>query len=224
LLPDVGVVLDAGTGMSRLGRYLRTKHLDIFLSHAHLDHVAGLTYLINIVPPEVARNTTVRGEPDKLAAVRAHLFAELIFPVVPSFRFEPLGQHHALQGGGTLTHFALKHPGGSIGFRLDWPEHSMAYVTDTVADPQADYVNQLRGVDLLVHEAYFADEAGNLPVITGHSCLMTAVQVAAAASVGRLVLVHIDPRVEPDAAFDMSEARQVFPKTDVGFDGLEIDF
>ena len=45
-IPSCGVVLDAGTGMYRLGRYLKTDELDIFLTHAHLDHVIGLSYLI----------------------------------------------------------------------------------------------------------------------------------------------------------------------------------
>jgi hypothetical protein len=85
LLPESGIVLDAGTGMSRIADYRRTERLDIFLSHAHLDHIAGLTYLINVLPPEVVRNTIVRGEAAKLRAVREHLFAELVFPVAPVF-------------------------------------------------------------------------------------------------------------------------------------------
>ncbi|HOT62947.1 MAG TPA: hypothetical protein PLU93_08795, partial [Treponemataceae bacterium] len=44
-----------------------------------------------------------------------------------------------LPAGGQLTHFPLAHQGGSRGFRLDWPGHSMAYVTDTTATPDADY-------------------------------------------------------------------------------------
>jgi ribonuclease Z len=100
----------------------------------------------------------------------------------------------------------------------------MAYVTDTVADPKAEYVNHIRDVDLLVHEAYFADEAGDLPTITGHSSLMAAVEVAAAAGARRLVLVHLDPRIEVDDAFNLREARQVFSECDVGFDGMELEF
>ena len=224
ILPECGVVLDAGSGMCRLGEYLQTDRLDVFLSHAHLDHVAGLTYLINVVPAEVAANTTVLGESAKLAAVRDHLFADLIFPVAPPFRFEPLGECFPLPGSGTLTHFPLKHPGGSIGFRLDWPDHSLAYVTDTTAAADAPYVDRIRGVDLLIHEAYFASETESLPEVTGHSCLTTVTKVAAAADVGRLVLVHIDPQIDADTKFDIDAARRVFRNTEVGADRAELEF
>jgi ribonuclease BN (tRNA processing enzyme) len=224
LLPEIGVVLDAGTGMGRLGGHLRTDRLDIFLSHAHLDHVAGLTYLINILPADVVRNTTVHGEAEKLAAIREHVFAELIFPVPPTFRFEPLEGTCSLPRGGSLSYFELKHPGGSIGFRLDWPDRSMAYVTDTVADTDADYVDQIRGVDLLIHEAYFADDTGDLPQITGHSSLNAVVEVAAVARVGRLVLVHIDPTLQNNPPFDLAPAQRIFPNMEFGFDGLELAF
>ena len=85
MLPDAGVVLDAGTGLFRLGNYLATDRLDIFLTHAHLDHVVGLTYLLDVLPPDVLARTQVFGEPSKLAAIDAHLFANEIFPVRPAF-------------------------------------------------------------------------------------------------------------------------------------------
>ena len=39
MLPEIGVVLDAGTAMFRVRDRLCTKTLDIFLTHAHLDHI-----------------------------------------------------------------------------------------------------------------------------------------------------------------------------------------
>ena len=48
LLPELGIVLDAGTGMFRLRERLATTQLDIYLTHAHLDHVAGLTFLLDV--------------------------------------------------------------------------------------------------------------------------------------------------------------------------------
>ncbi len=46
MLPELGIVLDAGTGMFRVHDHLQTDTLDIFLSHAHLDHILGLTFLV----------------------------------------------------------------------------------------------------------------------------------------------------------------------------------
>jgi ribonuclease BN (tRNA processing enzyme) len=224
MLPELGVVLDAGSGICRIAEYVQTERLEIFLSHAHLDHVAGLTYLVNILPREVLEKTHVRGGAAKLAAVREHLFAELIFPVAPRFRFAPLAGPCALPGGGTLTHFPLQHPGGSLGFRLDWPRRSLAYITDTTASVDADYIDQIRGVDLLVHEAYFAENRDNLPAVTGHSELLSVAEVASAAEVGRLILVHMDPQVDAESAFDLAAARRVFARTELGVDRMELEF
>lgn len=223
LLPESGVVLDAGTGMCCLGEYLSTDRLDIFLTHAHLDHIAGLTYLVNLVPADVLARTTVHGEAAKLVAVREHLFAELIFPVKPTFNFAPLAGPCPLPNGGTLTYFPLQHPGGTIGYRLDWPGRSMAYVTDTTAAAGADYIAHIRGVDLLVHEANFPADVDSMPAITGHSWLQPVAEVAAAAKVGRLVLVHADPLID-DNTFDLAAARSLFNNLNFGTDGMELDF
>jgi ribonuclease BN (tRNA processing enzyme) len=223
-LPEVGIVLDAGSGMCRIGRYLETDRLDVFLTHAHLDHIAGLTYLLNVVPRDVVERTIVRGEAAKLAAIQQHLFAQEIFPIPPPFRFEPLTGGCQLPHGGILKSFPLEHPGGSLGFRLDWPGHSMAYVTDTVADTGADYVNIIRGVDLLVHEAYFANDAKDLQRKTGHSSLRSAAAIAAAAHVGQLVLVHVDPQIEDDRAFDLQSARAIYVNSELGVDEMELRF
>lgn len=224
MLPEIGLVLDAGSGLFRLRDYLATDHLDIFLSHVHLDHVVGLTYLLDVVPAHVLGRSTVYVEADKIAAVRDHLFAEALFPVPPPFELQPLGDKHALPDAGTLTHFPLKHPGGVRGFRLDWPDRSMAYVTDTTAAADAGYVQQIHGVDLLVHEAYFADDHGDLPAITGHSSLTKVAEVAAAAEVGLLVLVHIHPRLERDDDLDLGNARRVFEHMVIGVDQMEVEF
>lgn len=225
MLPDLGVILDAGSGLFRLPDFLKTDALDIFLSHAHLDHVVGLTYLVNIVPHEVARHTTVHGESAKLAAIQEHLFASLLFPVKPPLRFQPLVQSVPLPQNGILTSFPLSHPGGSIGYRLDWPGHSLAYITDTTAAIDAPYVGFIHGVDVLVHEAYFPENVAGLPDLTGHSWLKAVAEVAGAAHVGRLVLVHIDPQLEEDVAYDLGAAQRVAScRVDMGTDLMELEF
>lgn len=222
MLPELGVVLDAGTGLYRVRRRLVTDHLDIFLTHAHLDHTIGLTFLFDVLHEKnvVAR---VHGEPAKLAAIRDHLFAPELFPVLPPLEFVPLlpevklGDHHL------LTWFPLSHPGGSIGFRIDGPEGSLAYVTDTTADPKADYVKKIQGVDVLVHECYFDDGQEPLAELTGHSCLTPVAEVAKAAEVGRLILVHVNPFDDYIRCLSLNDAKNIFRAMVLAEDGMEVD-
>ncbi len=224
VVPEAGLVFDAGTAMYRLGRYLRTSDLDIFLTHAHLDHVIGLTFLLELMHAHRLGRVTVHGDPRKLAAIDEHLFSEVLFPVRPGFEMRPLAREVKLPGGGLLVHFPLKHQGGSIGYRVDWPGHSMAYVTDTTASPDAAYVEHLRGVDLLLHECYFADEDADWAATTGHSHTTPVAQVAEAAGVGRLVLVHLNPASTDDDPIGLEVARAIFPRTELGEDLMEIEF
>jgi ribonuclease Z len=224
MLPAAGVILDAGSAMYRVRDYLATDQLSIYVTHAHLDHVVGLTYLLDVLSPTQLAATTVFGEPEKLATIRDHLFATGLFPVAPPFRLQPIAADSPLAGGGRLNHFPLKHPGGSLGFRLDWPNRSLAYVTDTTADPNADYVEHIRGVDLLIHEAFLESDEDDMSDTIGHSCVDNVAQVAARAGVGRLVLVHMSPRLLNDADFDLAAAQKIFPNTQLGHDKLELEF
>ncbi len=224
LIPECGVMLDAGTAVYRAGRYVETPELDIFLTHAHLDHVVGLTYLFSVVRAHPLREVRVHAAPEKLAALEAHLFAPAIFPARPPCQFVPLEHEVTLEGGGKLTHFPLRHQGGSMGFRLDWPGHSMAYVTDTTADPEAAYVRNLRGVDLLVHECYFPDARADWARQTGHSHATPVAQVARQAGVKRLVLVHTDPVAEEEDPVGLDAVRAIFPHTELGYDLLTVEF
>jgi ribonuclease Z len=224
LLPECGVMLDAGTAVYRAAEYLATEELDVFLTHAHLDHVVGLTYLFSVKHLHPLRRITVYGRADDLKAVEEHLFAEALFPVRPPFEFRPLEEGAVLAGGGRLTHFSLEHQGGSIGLRLDWPGHSMAYVTDTTADASAAYVERIGGVDLLVHECYFADAQAEWAGKVGHSHTTAVAQVARAAGVKRLALVHFNPLSTADDPIGVDAARAIFPNTILGEDRMELEF
>jgi hypothetical protein len=85
-----------------------------------------------------------------LAAIQTHVFHESIFPVMPPIEWCPLDESNRratrpqLGSACKLTWFELEHPGGSTGFRLDWPDRSLAYITDTIARDHSPYVDQLR--------------------------------------------------------------------------------
>ncbi|MEZ5072468.1 MAG: ribonuclease Z [Bacteroidales bacterium] len=96
---------------------------------------------------------------------------------------------------------------------------SYAYISDTAHMP--GLAEELKGVDLLYHEATFMDKDSRLAAETGHSTASQAASLARDAGAGRLLLGHFSSRYR-DLSGMAEEARSVFPATDLVTDG-EVD-
>lgn len=220
MLPDLGVMIDAGTAAFRAHEHVQSNRLDVFLSHAHLDHIVGLTYLLGLEHKGTPVRTRVHAKPQVLSAVQEHLLAPALFPVSPVSEFIELSDRCSLEAGGELSCFPLEHPGGSHGFRIEAGGKSLAYTSDTTRlSPES--IEAIRGVDLLIHEAYFVEAQRELAELTGHSTASDAAHAAVEAGASRLVMVHRDPRSD-DASAALAEAQAIFPAAEFGSDGDEI--
>jgi ribonuclease Z len=89
--------------------------------------------------------------------------------------------------------------------------------------PCASTVEHSRGADLLIHEATFGDEEAERAVETGHSTAREAAGVARDAGARKLLITHFSARYSRDASSLDREAKEVFPATIVGRDGMEIE-
>ena len=218
---DHAFVLDAGTGFFRLMNRQLPKNLHIFLSHAHLDHVSGLTYLHNLL---YNRETTVTlyATRETLEVVRHSLFDSPLFPlplrcptreIVPGEPFEA--------DGARVNTFMLTHPGGSLAYRFDWPDRSLAYVTDTAGDGK--YIDFISGVDLLIHERNFSDDLHEIADASGHCTSEAVVRVAKAAQVRQLALTHFNPLTENEPLEEDALTAQL-PGVISARDGLVVEF
>lgn len=194
-IPEVALMFDAGTGLYRAMPLIVKGELDVLISHAHLDHVNGLTFFLDIVALTQLKKIRVYGESAKLDAIKEHLFAELLFPILPPIEWLPLEEHDPkkLVGGGKLSWIHLEHPGGSVGYRIDWPKLSVAYITDTTSLPDSPYWKMVHGVDWLIHECNFTDSQQEFARLTGHSWSSAVLEHASKANVKRLILTHISP-------------------------------
>lgn len=188
-------MLDAGSGLFRVEPLLESEEISVVLSHAHLDHVFGLTFFLDFVAVTPLQKIHVYGERNKLEAVRKHLFSELLFPVLPPIvwhSIEDLGRSFRI-GNVECRWFSMDHPGGSVGYRFDWQNLSLAYITDTTAARHAPYWREIQGVDWLIHECNFTDQWIDLAIKTGHSWTSAVLECAAQAHIQRLILTHINP-------------------------------
>lgn len=226
-LPESGIVLDAGTGMFRLPPLIQTDTLDILLSHTHLDHVVGLTFLLGIVYQRPVERVRVWGESEKLAAVQKLLANEYIFPAPIPVTWHSIdenhktGEHPSLDIGGVqVTWRQQMHPGGSVAYRIDWPvattgneqtmrRRSLVYATDTTGATDLAMLQWMHGADLLLHECNFHDTQRDWAVKTGHCYPDRVAEISTAVDARRVLLTHISP-IDP-ITIDEHDSRFTMP-------------
>lgn len=94
---------------------------------------------------------------------------------------------------------------------------SYAYCSDTIFLPSI--VEQIRGVDLLFHEATFADEDTPRAKETFHTTAAQAAEIAREAGVKKLLIGHFSARYE-DESILLEEASAIFPNTQLAKETL----
>ena len=217
------LVLDAGTGIQRLitepALLEGVSAIDVAVSHFHLDHVVGLSYLSG-VGQDIA--VTVRGPGAWLyGRTSSDIIDDLVRPPYqpatlsrPGLKIRDLDEAGFSWGAHRLhVRHQPTHTAPSVAFRLD---DSFAYCTDTAYDEgNADFAS---GCSVLFHEAWSVD-AGSEP---GHSSAFDAASVACLADVERLMLVHLPPT--RDAGSICRAARTIFARTTLANDGEIIEF
>ncbi|MBK5226442.1 MAG: MBL fold metallo-hydrolase [Thermoleophilia bacterium] len=235
-LPDALFIFDAGTGLSRLleerfrPEYEAAREVHLFLSHYHLDHIAGLVYL-----PAMFKGRTVHlhapaaqitGEdPREIISniIRKPYNPQALDDLPLDLIIEPLAEGEHAIGGASVQVRKQIHADPSVAFRVnDW----LVFATDTADDPGT--ATFARGARLLVHEAWIdgieeqdpATEQIAREAYVAHTSARQAAARAAEAEVDELVLCHLNP-LRGDAYHErmLASAREIFPGTRILEDG-----
>ncbi len=93
---------------------------------------------------------------------------------------------------------------------------SYAYCSDTNRSPQV--ARRVEGVDMLYHEATYANPERKIARERGHATAAEAAEIARTAGVKRLLIGHFSSRYK-DATPLLEEARTIFPETEIAEEG-----
>ena len=99
------------------------------------------------------------------------------------------------------------------------PARSFAYCSDTVFRPEI--AEMMKGVDLLYHEATFAESEKQLCSKVYHSTAKQAAEIARLAGAKQLMLGHYSSRYD-DESILLQEASEVFENTILAKEGLVV--
>lgn len=236
---DQRIVLDAGTGLRRLGNQLLGKgpvDATVLLSHVHWDHIQGIPFFAPLyVPGSKLRFVSGQGERPLREALHAQM-KKPHFPVdlqdLPShLAFDDHRDKTRIQiGEVTVTMAKANHPDAVFAYRLEHGGRSIVYATDTEHYSCVDQrlVTLARDADVLIYDAQYlpeeyAGKTGPTRVGWGHSTWDAAAELARAAGVGQLVLFHHDPtRTDEGVAAIEAMARGAFANTVAAREGLEL--
>ncbi|MGC4087994.1 MAG: MBL fold metallo-hydrolase [Polyangiaceae bacterium] len=230
------LVLDAGTGLRALGDELMARgerRTELLLSHLHWDHIQGLPFFVPLYVP--GTELTILGPAWGEGGLEGALKRQMAAPGFP-VEFADVGasvgsielrhRSRVQHGDVTITCAKLNHPGGVLGYRIDYAGRSLVYATDTehfeCIDPALRELS--RGADLLIYDAQYTPEEYPSKLGWGHSTFEAACELARQAQVGHLALFHHDPRRDDAAVAVIEErARECFGKSVAAREGLQIE-
>jgi len=233
------VILDAGSGLSEFGTATAAEpgpvSIDLLLSHTHYDHICGLPFYAPLFQP----GNEIRiwsGRLNLATPAAATLRTSMSPPLMPDLASEiqarvdhrqfEAGSTLDLGGGVTARTAMLRHPGGSVGYRLEWSGRAMVYATDTAhGEPAADAALRelCRGAGLLIYDAMLTDDEFASRSTWGHSTWREGVRLADACGVRQLALFHHAPSRDDKALSALAaEAAAIRPGTIAAREGLEL--
>lgn len=214
-------IFDAGSGIKELSNHLMSLrqriNAHVFISHPHWDHINALPFFVPLYIP--GNSFEICGASHGDLGMQELISAQMngvYFPITihefgSSVHFRDLGEGKTTFGEITVSTMLLSHPGNCLGYRVDYNDKAICYVTDNElflpGTPEySDYYEQhlidfCRGADILITDTTYNDEAYKSKVGWGHSSVGQAANFAHRAEVKELHLFHHDPD-ETDADID----------------------
>lgn len=163
-LIDGDVLVDAGTGVGDLSLEQMRGIRDVFLTHSHLDHIAALPLMVDAVASQVAEPIRVHALPGTIAALKAHIFNNVIWPDfsrIPtpespfvSFHEVHVGQSLALHGK-VVEVLPAVHTVPACGYAVSAGAGCWVFTGDTERNPAFwTRINQLDVAALVIETAF----------------------------------------------------------------------
>lgn len=193
---EYDILFDAGNGIAKADRYIKQdKPSFLFLSHMHIDHIAGLHTLCKF---RFKKNLTVFTQ----EGTRGYLETFVNEPYTVPFPALPFrNEVRELLAGTynvpfTVTCLPLVHPVPCFGYRVELDGKVLAYCTDTGVCDNA--IALARNADLLITECGL--KPGESSPDWPHLNPENAIAIAKEAGAKRLALMHFGAEVYKTAA------------------------
>lgn len=209
------IIIDAGTGIRRLGNKLVSEdsyEYDMIFTHAHWDHLMGFPFFKPLYFGQT--NIHMQGCPFAQKFVETMLNKVMAPPNFPiqyndikaNISFTPDCPMLLEIGSISIHPIPLSHPNQGNGYKFIEGDTSFVFLTDNELDfihPGGcsfdAYRTFSKGADLLIHDGEFTEHEYKSTKKWGHSKFSTALELAIQADVKRFGLFHLNQDRSDDA-------------------------
>lgn len=207
-------IFDAGTGIKELSDHLSFKKISpiearIFISHPHWDHINALPFFAPLYSSGNEFEIYAPAHSD--FTMRQLIFGQMDgvhFPIkIKEFSarvsYRDLMEEEFQINEVSIKTMLLNHPGLCLGYRVQYKDRSICYITDNELYPKSSrfynekYIKKLiafaKNTDALITDSTYNDQEYEGKISYGHSSVGEVVDFAHRAGVKKLFLFHHDP-------------------------------
>lgn len=206
-LLDDDILIDAGSGVTRLSLEEMRAIDHVFVTHTHMDHILSIPLMLDSVAGERKAPLIVHAMPEAVEVLRGHVFNWLIWPdftqipepAMPFMKYAKLGMGKSTRlGGREITVIPANHGRPAVGYLIRSAAGSLIFSGDTCSHEALwEIANNTPDLKHLVVEASFPNELQGLADLSSHYCPATLLPDLAKLRPGIQVwITHLKPGQE----------------------------
>lgn len=204
---DDDVLLDAGTGLTQLNVDELACIDHVFVTHCHLDHVAGLPLLLDAIAGKKKTPVTVHASSKVIASLKTHLFNWILWPdfaTIPSAE-TPMLRWEAIEAGEEVTingrkiaAYPVNHTVGSLAYAVRKQKKGFLFTGDMCTTPELwTTVTRENNLSKIIVDCSFPNEESDLATKSMHFCPQSLVEdVKAVSDHVEFLIYHLKPGQE----------------------------
>jgi phosphoribosyl 1,2-cyclic phosphodiesterase len=202
------IIVDAGTGIRRLGNKLieeqRYKY-NFILTHAHWDHLMGFPFFKPLYSKKaelIVHSCSLQNQLTE--TILSRLLTPPNFPIRYADLTAKINYLEACPaefeiGSVTVAPIPISHPNSGSGYKFTEDDKSFVFLTDNELGfvhpgglSYKDYLEFSAGADLFLHDAEYTPKEYITTIEWGHSVYTDALDLALEAGVSQLGLFHLN--------------------------------
>lgn len=173
-------LIDAGNIMSSLGEKAKDIN-NIFLTHSHLDHIMGCSFLLDNFYTEREKSLKIYGLPETLEAVKKHIFNNSIWPDFSNFNLKnnptaslefveiEIGRKYKIENNIFLTPIEANHTVPCCGYIIEKNSDAILFSGDTYKNKKLwDYINTHKNIKTLIIDVSFPNSLASIAQKSKH--------------------------------------------------------